>query len=365
MQILDRYLLRLFAERLAAALSILCALYLSIDLADKAGLLFARALSAGDIALVMACRLPAAFSHVLPFATVLAALLTISLLNRRGELGALSNAGVSGFRIGIPLLLGSLVAALASSVVGDQVVPRAEALVASLSGSSASSPVGKGHRSVSWQTTPTTIWRAGHSSSGGRLENVDLLQLDTSNRFVVHVRAETVRREEARWMAPAAQTWRLRPDGVPVLERGHNVAVPLPGVAGTGDSVSGALFGLTYRQLRDGLDRIQADTRRGFSLRMAMVLKWLLPAACVLLTWVGVPLALRGETTSDTSRALGLSLCLIAAFAVTLWLTGAIVALAPDMPPLVAICFPQAAWLLAGGGSFLLLDRGARLPRQG
>lgn len=122
MQLIDRYILKLFLVYLAAGVLVFVTLYLTVD-AMSFGL---RNSEAGSAALIKyyGYNIPWIVYQLLPVACLMGTLFTLSTLSKTNELTALYSVGMSLMRISAPILIAVAIFSLASFGVGDQVIPR-------------------------------------------------------------------------------------------------------------------------------------------------------------------------------------------------------------------------------------------------
>jgi lipopolysaccharide export system permease protein len=119
------YLLRAVLGRLALALPALDIVYLAFDLGDQ-GRRLAAALGWGAVLRASLLHLPLVTVQVLPAALLLAAVLAIGALRRRGELEAMALAGVGPLRLGAPLIVAGALCAACALLLDEVTVPPSE-----------------------------------------------------------------------------------------------------------------------------------------------------------------------------------------------------------------------------------------------
>lgn len=122
MQLIDRYILKLFLLYLVAGILVFVTLFLTVDVLSFAS----RNADAGSTALIKyyTYHTPTIIYQLLPVACLMAVLFTLSQLNKTNELTALFSAGMSLRRICMPILISVGVVSVLSFVLGDQVLPR-------------------------------------------------------------------------------------------------------------------------------------------------------------------------------------------------------------------------------------------------
>lgn len=119
---IDLYVVKLFWGFFAGALLVFATLFIAVEalgtLVKFSGVDFA------SIFMYYAFYLPEVLSKMIPVACVVATVMTMSSLNRAGELVALYAAGMGLFRVATSILISILVISVLSFVIGDQVLPQ-------------------------------------------------------------------------------------------------------------------------------------------------------------------------------------------------------------------------------------------------
>ena len=122
MQLIDRYILKLFFLFLAAGVLVFVTLYLTVDVMSFA----MRNADAGGAVLLRyyAYKSPGVIYQLMPVACLLATIFTLSTLNRTNELTALFSLGMGLARVAAPILAAVACVSLAVFIIGDQVLPK-------------------------------------------------------------------------------------------------------------------------------------------------------------------------------------------------------------------------------------------------
>lgn len=124
MPLLYLYLLRLFLGGFLQIVGLFIGFYFLIDGVESIRR-FSQKVSFnwGDTLLMMACRLPAFITMLLPPLTLLAVLMVLARLSRQNEITVMRASGVSLKRILIPFLLGGVIIAAVQFIFQDKIVP--------------------------------------------------------------------------------------------------------------------------------------------------------------------------------------------------------------------------------------------------
>jgi len=122
------YMARMFLIRFSAVLAALVFVLMALDLLGESGDILAYP-GNGDaqLWLYVTLRTPQIIARFLPFAALLATLITFVTLNQNSEIISMKAAGVSAHQILAPLVVASLGVAVVSFVFNERVVARATA----------------------------------------------------------------------------------------------------------------------------------------------------------------------------------------------------------------------------------------------
>ncbi len=339
---LDRHVGTLFAARFLVVLALLVAVHLSIDLVDNTRVLATLDSADSCILTTVVWRLPLVAARLFPVATLMAALLSAAALVRNGELVALYNAGVPPLRVAAPILAGAFIAAVSLAVLQETIVPAAQNRLAGTP-RQAHSDWYPGRQAASWVVSPSRIW-ALRTSPTDPLRVVDIIDLDHHGRPLSHLRATMPPGPDG--SARNVEVWRFLPHGRLTHQPAPEQALPEP--PPPAPATLTALETLPYTHLL-ALARTNGETEN-LAIQMALALRWLLPAACFLLAWTGIPLVLHGRTGPETAQVLGAALVLVAAFTLTLGLGAGAAALISGFRSVEIVLAQVALW--SGMGSY-------------
>ncbi len=122
---IDRYLLSRFIISLAIAVGAIMLIAIIVDLIENLEKIVDNAASAGDVIRYYVYFLPWIYKIIIPAAVLLAGLFSIGLLARNNEILAMKSAGISLYRIALPLLVFSLFLSAANFFFNEEVLPTA------------------------------------------------------------------------------------------------------------------------------------------------------------------------------------------------------------------------------------------------
>lgn len=351
---LDRYVFREFAKIfVATALGLPILVFVSTIVQDLDKYI-ARKLPIADVALAYVYWIPETMFSVLPAAVLFAAVFTIGAITRYSEITAAKASGISFHRLLAPIVFGALVATGIGLGLGA-ISPRWNAKRAVLL---------KETRGGTGGERP----RFAYTSVTGRVYRIAHLNVDSAKVTSVEVERPGKGRDyPTQLIAAAGGHWEAR--GGWTLRSGtvHLLAADTSDEAFAFDSLVDRRMGerprelmlaaktpddMTYRELGR---YIRAQERSGTdvkALRVARMLRIAIPATCLIIVFLGAPLATSTQR-GGTAFGIGMSLGVTIIFLILVQLTKAIGATGLVNPEL-------AAWIpsaLFGGVGVVMLRR--------
>ena len=328
MKILDRYTLKAYLAPLIWCFGVFIGLYLVLDLLGHLDEILRNKVPAALLLEYYGTMVPLIFIQVAPFACLMAALYTLSQLNRHLEVMAMRAAGVSPWAIIRPLVWMGLFLSLAVLAINETLAPQAALTTHQIKENTLERPRGPNQPSKTLkQIQHLAAYGQGHSllyaesfdPAKKRMERVTILQHGKDLGLIRRITAES-----AVW---TGSEWRfLNGTILHFNEKGLTVGRPVPfpaKVIRAGDrpevlekSESQSAF-MNTRDLHHYLQ--QLGTVAGGTvqkLRVDFYAKMAAPFACLVLTLIGVPFAIqpvRGGAALGLSLGLGIGLVFYAA----------------------------------------------------
>jgi lipopolysaccharide export system permease protein len=308
--ILPRYVAVAFLEAAGLCFAALLVGYLLVDVLERMEW-FARH-GAGPLEALRfyAARTPLLMSRVGPLALLAAASLTISQLERRGELVAMQACGLSRVRALLPI---SAVAALAVPVyfvVTDSVVPRTNALADQLKeteikGGASAEPASR----FIWYRVGGNLLQASRMNRGHSVaSDVTIYELDERGFPRSRIDAEQARDlGGGNWELLSPRRVEISGSGVHASQAATRVH--LGGALTELDSMH-----LGVRALNDEIRRARADGYDATALEVELQARLAAPFACLLLPLAAILSALSRRSGGSAARSLMLATVLAVGF---------------------------------------------------
>jgi lipopolysaccharide export system permease protein len=343
--IAERYLGRTFAVYAGASLCVLATLYLVFDVVEAYRMLDAVGAEAATVAAYLGDRSAAALWHVLPAAVLTGLTLALGALVRRGEITALFAAGIGPGRVLVPLLLVGALACPIAFAVGELWMPGANGRVHALWRSAMQGTreaqadrwlrIGQGFLYLR-QIGPTS----------GEARRVTLIESSDALRPRRRLDAAALRWRDGKWVLSGVTVRTL--DSLEVT-RHEEMEVPLdlsPDALRAGELRPELL---NTAELSDLIAWKQRQGHVTGELEVALGDRRSWPFLPVLFVLIAVPLCLDPRKASSAVASLGRAVAVGAAFAVAVFICGALARIG-ILPPEVAGWLPSALLCTVGLG---------------
>lgn len=316
--LLDRYLLRRLATPLAIVLLSVVSLYVVIDLTDQLDVI-AKNHAGADLVIAYAANLvPQAVLDVTPFGLMISVLILFTILERQHELTALKGAGVSLYRLVVPIVLLAALGAGSMWVLGESVVPNAnrdaKRLKDRIRGRETARSYGFSERQWLLSRDDENLYSfLRFDASSDTLLRFTLLRIDEQLRLRFHLFAERVRYQNGAWMADAGGWYRrIDPSGADDF---HRITAPTEVGIGEGPEYFGQEYRrpseMNHRELRRYIDALIETGYRPGRLLVQWHQKYAYPASAFVMVFLALPFGLnRGGRRVSTMQGVAIALLL-------------------------------------------------------
>lgn len=260
--------------------------------------------------------LPYIVTLVMPVAILLSSLFLVHSLARRGELTAMTCAGVSVPRTFLPMIVTGLLASILVMVVGDSTVSEGkyrQSMVKRVE-IDRRDPVDYTRRSAfSYHTLGGLFMEIGYyDGHSATMTGVTILELDDSSRITSRLDAARMWYEDSLWRASGATRRDFGPGGEVIVLSAPDMIVE--GLSETPEDFSArpkAPQEMSFFELTEYISRVESaggDTRGD---RVELWLKLFFPLSNLIMVLVGAPLAARNPRSGKTA---GFGLAILLAF---------------------------------------------------
>ncbi len=349
--ILGRYVGREYVRYLVLALASFVVIYLVVDFFDRIGRFTEKGVPAGVVAEYFLSRVPASAVQVMPIALLLASQLSLLLMSRHNEVVAMRACGVSPAAIIAPLLLLATIVSAGTLVLNEVVVPRASARALAIESRYLNQPapgLPEQQRDVWYRSDDSIYSITAVDRRANRLVGITIFTFDDAFNLVERIDAAEARYVGPEWEFRSVVRREFGPDGQIRTETFDRRRFRLPETPSTFVRGRRDLEAMSFGELRRTIEQLAA---RGYDVaryRVDLHAKLALPAAGVIMTLLGIPLALRGGR--GVGAAYGVAVTLVLGF--TFWVAisiGLAFGRSGVLPPAVAAWGPNVTFALAGG----------------
>ncbi len=348
--VVDRYLLRLCLGFFALVIVTVCAIYIVVNLSERIDDIQKYAVPLIMVASYYFFSLPQMLHDMLPLAFLIAFLGAGAVLDRHNETTAIKAAGVSLFRLALPLLLLACALGIGLFVLDESVVERANRVSQRLEDVLKGNRVARAYRATdqSWVFLPngrTLVNFLQYDPDTRTLLRPSVYVFDDSLNLRSRYMAESATYDAGRWHAKGAWERTFLADGTAqFVPPGNNVELPL--------SVQPDYFGREFHspsqmslgELRDYIRTLRAAGYRADRQVVELNQKIAYPLSIVVLAWLALPFAFR---LGRHGTVMGIAVALVlgmAYFAVTAFVTK--LGEAGLLPPVAAAWTPTVVFTL-------------------
>ncbi len=348
---LQRYVAREYLKIFSLTLSSLILMYVIILFFQKISIFIKNQASLLLIFEYLLYKVPeATFQWTLPYAVLLATLLTLGMLSRHSEITAMKAGGISLYRITLPLLLLALVISLFSFLGNEYLVPMTNQKVRYLLNVRVR------------RETPTSsfknykIWY--HSDH--RIFNIQLLdpqkkmlkgftvyQFDDQFRCIQRIDARGAKWSEGKWWLYDGAVRDFGESGLTRMTSFGEMQYPLQEHWESFLTIERQSREMSYTELRKYIQKIQTSGYDATRYLVDLYSKYSYPLLNLIMVLIGVPFALKTGRSGGVAMSIGISVIIGFTYAMTYYLFLSF-GKSGVLPPLLSSWTPTLLFGLAG-----------------
>jgi lipopolysaccharide export system permease protein len=308
--ILDLYLTRGFVRIFCSSLLIITALFMVVDLFDRAGAFVESGASLWTMVRYFVYKIPLSVSRIIGFATLFSTLFTLGMLARSQEITAMRASGLSVQRISMPLVILSFAICGATFFLNESLVPafshRADTIYKTeIRNKKQQSLFG------TWD-----IWLRGDGSfinidyfdaANNTMEGVTVFVLNRDFSLSGFVEIPRGRWNGTKWEIEKALEWRFLPDG---KMASRQIATP-PLIAETPEDLkllARDASEFSYFDLQKQIADMRAKGIDATAYEVDLQTKLALPFISPLMVLLAVPFALKKHVSGGIALSFGVAM---------------------------------------------------------
>jgi lipopolysaccharide export system permease protein len=321
---LHRYVVREYLKIFGLTLSTLILIYVVVLFLQKIDLFIKNRAPLYLIFEYFLYRLPeVTFQWTLPYAVLLATLLTLGMLSRHSEITAMKAGGVSLYRITLPLLFIALIISFFSFLGNEYLVPFANQRVRYL----VSVEVRK-EQPASFFKNYKIWYRSDHHIFNIQLldpqkkvlEGFTLYQLDDSFRCIQRIDAREAKWVNGKWWLYQGAMRDFDKSGSIRMIPFEEIEYSLPENWESFQTIDRQSEEMSYTELRTYIQKIQSAGYDATRYIVDFYSKYYYPLLNLIMVLIGVPFALKTGRSGGVALSIGLSVMIGFAYGVTFYI---------------------------------------------
>ena len=313
---LDRYVMRRFLTPLLFVLTSTAMLYVIIDLADKVDEMAKHTASFSVFAAYYWNLIPQVFLDVTPLGILIAVLLFLAMLERSLELTALKAAGISLYRVIVPVVLVTAAASVGLGIFQESVVPtanrEARRLLDRIKGRKVARSYGAADRQWVFSRDGTTLYNfLRYLKEEQVLVNFTMFRFSEDGQLRFQLYAEQARYQDGAWVVVSGWYRKMRPDGT---DEFHPVTRPMeldvPEAPQYFAAERRSPSQMSFRELKRHIVDLTASGYRPTALEVRLQQKLSYPLSVFVMVLLGIPFGLNRSGGRRSSPIQGIALAL-------------------------------------------------------
>jgi LPS export ABC transporter permease LptG len=350
--LLDRYVIRRLLVPLVMVVLSTALLYVVVDLTDRISDIGENDAPFEVVVAYYWNLVPQVIVDVIPFGLLIGVLIVLTVLERQQELTALKGAGISLFRMTVPVLLVALLGAAAMWALGEWIVPSSnrvrERLLDRIKGRDTVRSYSGGHRQWLLSRDDSTFYNfLRYDVEHQTLVRFNMYRVDENMglRFILY--SHRVRYRNGAWVADSGWYRTIDPDGTDDF---HRIQSPLELGIVEGPGYFGQEYRspseMNHRELMDYIEELQDSGYRPHNLIVRWHQKFSYPLSAIVMVCLALPFGLnRGGRRVTTMQGIALALGLGIVYAILVAVFGKL-GEAAVLPPMVGAWAPVVLGLL-------------------
>ncbi len=292
----------------------------------------------------------AAFQWTLPYAVLLATLLTLGMLSRHSEITAMKAGGVSLYRITTPLLLIALLLSFISFLGNEHLVPLTNQKVRYLLNVRVrgETPSGFFKNYKIWYHSDHRIINIQLLDPENRvLKGFTLYQFDHRFRCIQRIDAREAKWSDGRWWLSEGTVRDFDESGSIRTTRFLEMEYPLQEDWESLRAIERHPKEMSYSHLRQYIEKIRASGYDATRYLVDLYSKYSYPLLNFIMVLIGIPFALKTGRSGGIALSVGLSVVIGFAYGVTFYIFVSF-GKSGVLPPLLSAWTPTVLFGLAG-----------------
>ncbi len=315
MKIITRYLFKEFLIFFSVSLIAFLVVYLVIEFFGKIDN-FLEAQVPIHVALsFFAYQVPMVIKQIIPVSVLISIMLMLGLMNKHNEILALRNSGLNIFNLSAPLILISFFIGIVSFFLSESIVPVTNSKANQIWNSRVEKRNQKGTYKLShiWYKDQNSIYKVRtYDRRKKRAEGLTVFFFDKNYRLVKRIDAKEADWHQGKWLLRDTLVQYMNPGTPRVSNRFDTYNIVLPETPENFERTMKSPEEMSFWELRDYTRKIQKEGYDSTVCRVELYIKTSFPFISLVLTLVGIPLALGKKRGGiPFSITIGIGICFI------------------------------------------------------
>ncbi|MBF0528019.1 MAG: LPS export ABC transporter permease LptG [Deltaproteobacteria bacterium] len=350
MNILAKYVLREFTKILALTLVFFIFIYLFVDFFEKIHNFLEARVAWTRVFYFFLMALPSVIYYLSPVAILVAILISMGIMARNGEIIALKAAGVSLFRLSMPILIAAVFLSVLTFVLADRIIPQTVSQVNEIWANEVQKHEESGTH------IKHDLWLRGaedilnfktYNEKLKTVQGVVYYSFDQKYRLVSRLEASSGRWVEGRWELENGFVKTLAADGTIAVRRFERELFDLPKLPSQFGRLERATEEMSSHELAGWIESMAAEGYDPIRYEVDLQFKYSFPFICVIMALIGLPIAFWKERGSGIALGVGLGIGLSFCYLVFLGLSRSL-GYSGLLPPVMVAWLPNLIFSLLG-----------------
>jgi len=295
MKILTKYLGKNFFRLFFILLSTFISLYLIIDFLQKIDNFMEAHAANRDMFMYFAYKIPYISIQMTPVATLLSVILMFCSMKKHNEILALKASGLSVVRISFPVICASLLLTIAVFFVSELIVPytstRSQNIwISEVKKNRHKRLYGRSH--IWYKGRDSIYWIRYFDDKKMIMHGPVFYFFDKSFHLIKRIQAKKAVWSDKEWILHQATVQTLMPSGNYDMKTFAKMTIDIPETPKSFLRPAIRPEEMSYWQLKKFADSIQSEGYSATRYLVDMNIKLAFPVVCLIMTLIGVPLAL-------------------------------------------------------------------------
>ena len=355
MSTLTRYLSREFMQNFFLCLGTFVTIFLIVEFSQRINAFLHNQAPLSQMTLYFLNKIPGIVSLIAPMAILLATIVTLGTMSRHNEITAMKSGGISLWRIVFPILGTTIIIYGALLGLNEWLTPGANQKARTVREwiIHKKKPVATFKQSQIWIHSQQAIYNIKlYHPEQDLLEGVTVFRFGPAFQLVERIDARSARWQDGRWTFAEASVTTFSSDGFSIRKDHPQFVVSLPEMPADFRIADKPPEEMNYSELREYVRKIERDGYNSTKYQTAMHHFFSFPFIGIVLSFLGVAVALRKERGAGI--AMGIAFCLAISFVFYVVYSPSIgYGQAGTLPPFVAAWLGNTIFALVGVYLFL------------